>query len=82
MAEPIYQKILESKAIAWARLGLAKTMYMQDRLTEAESMLAGLVADNDKFMDAHGQSRMTFDADALQILLDHNWPGNVRELEN
>ena len=38
--------------------------------------------DNDKFMDAHGQSLMTFDADALQILLDHTWPGNVRELEN
>jgi DNA-binding NtrC family response regulator len=23
-----------------------------------------------------------FDADALQILMDHSWPGNVRELEN
>jgi DNA-binding response OmpR family regulator len=53
LAEPIYQKIVESKAIAWARLGLAKTLYMQDRLTEAESLLSNLVAENAKFMDAH-----------------------------
>jgi DNA-binding NtrC family response regulator len=26
--------------------------------------------------------RLRFDAEALQILMDHNWPGNVRELEN
>jgi DNA-binding NtrC family response regulator len=25
---------------------------------------------------------MSFDEDALQILIDHAWPGNVRELEN
>jgi DNA-binding response OmpR family regulator len=53
MAEPIYEKLLETKAIAWARLGLAKTLYMQDRLTEAEEMLANLVNENEKFMDAH-----------------------------
>jgi len=38
--------------------------------------------DNDKFMDASGRATIRFDADALQILIDHNWPGNVRELEN
>lgn len=26
--------------------------------------------------------RLKFDAEAMQILMDHGWPGNVRELEN
>ncbi|MBI1891299.1 MAG: response regulator [Burkholderiales bacterium] len=52
-AEAIYQKLVETKAVAWARLGLAKTMYMQDRFTEAEKTLADLVAENDKYMDAY-----------------------------
>lgn len=38
--------------------------------------------ENAKFLNARGESTMTFDADALQILMDHAWPGNVRELEN
>ena len=38
--------------------------------------------DNDKFLDSEGNSLLTFEPDAMQILMDHNWPGNVRELEN
>ena len=26
--------------------------------------------------------RLSFEPDAMQILMDHAWPGNVRELEN
>lgn len=52
-AEAIYLKIAQSKAVAWARLGLAKTLYMQDRFTEAEKTLSDLVAENDKYMDAY-----------------------------
>jgi DNA-binding NtrC family response regulator len=38
--------------------------------------------ENDKFLDTARQSTLRFQAEAMQILMDHNWPGNVRELEN
>jgi DNA-binding NtrC family response regulator len=38
--------------------------------------------ENDKLLDDSGRSRLTFEPDAMQILMDHGWPGNVRELEN
>ncbi len=38
--------------------------------------------ENEKFLDSQGTPSLRFDADAMQILIDHNWPGNVRELEN
>src|SRR6185369_16195312 len=38
--------------------------------------------DNEKFVNAQGQSSMNFDSEAMQVLMDHSWPGNVRELEN
>jgi DNA-binding NtrC family response regulator len=38
--------------------------------------------ENDKFLDTQGRSLLRFDAEAMQILMDHSWPGNVRELEN
>jgi DNA-binding NtrC family response regulator len=38
--------------------------------------------ENEKFLNSRGESTMSFDEDALQILIDHAWPGNVRELEN
>jgi DNA-binding NtrC family response regulator len=38
--------------------------------------------ENDKFLNADRQSTLRFQAEAMQILMDHNWPGNVRELEN
>ena len=34
-AEPIYQQLFDTKAIAWARLGLAKTLFMRERYAEA-----------------------------------------------
>jgi DNA-binding NtrC family response regulator len=38
--------------------------------------------ENEKFLDDAGHSRLHFEPEAMQILMDHNWPGNVRELEN
>jgi DNA-binding NtrC family response regulator len=37
--------------------------------------------ENEKFLE-NGRSRLSFEPDAMQILMDHAWPGNVRELEN
>jgi DNA-binding NtrC family response regulator len=38
--------------------------------------------ENETYLDASGRSLLTFEPDAMQILMDHAWPGNVRELEN
>ncbi len=38
--------------------------------------------ENEKYLDAQGNSVLSFQPEGLQILMEHNWPGNVRELEN
>ncbi len=38
--------------------------------------------ENEKFLDSSNNSKLHFEPEAMQILMDHNWPGNVRELEN
>ena len=52
-AEPIYNQLFEAKAIAWARLGLAKTLFMRERFAEAQDILESLVENNKKFVDAY-----------------------------
>jgi DNA-binding response OmpR family regulator/lipopolysaccharide biosynthesis regulator YciM len=52
-AELIYRKIYELKAVAWARLGLAKTLFMQNRFEEAQRLLQALVSENRSFLDAY-----------------------------
>ena len=52
-AEPIYKQLIDAKAIAWARLGLAKTLFMRERFAEAQNILEGLVDSNKKFVDAY-----------------------------
>ncbi len=38
--------------------------------------------ENEKFLDAQGNSLLSFQPDVMQILMEHAWPGNVRELES
>jgi transcriptional regulator with PAS, ATPase and Fis domain len=38
--------------------------------------------ENEKFLDSQERSLLSFEPEAMQILMDHTWPGNVRELEN
>lgn len=52
-AEPIYQQLVDAKQIAWARLGLAKTLFMRERYPEAQVMLESIVESNKKFVDAY-----------------------------
>ncbi|WPX32423.1 response regulator [Actimicrobium sp. CCC2.4] len=53
LAEPLYAELYELRAVAWARLGLAKTLFLQNKFAESEEILIALVAENNKFMDAH-----------------------------
>jgi tetratricopeptide (TPR) repeat protein len=52
-AQIIYRHALESKAVPWAKLGLARTLYMQERYAEAEDDLQQLVKDNRQYVDAY-----------------------------
>lgn len=52
-AQQLYERILASRSVPWARLGLAKTLYMQKRFSEAEDLLQALVSENDLFVDAY-----------------------------
>ncbi len=61
-AEQLYVQLFEMKAVAWARLGLAKTLFMQGRYQEAESILTNLVAENNKYMDAYDWLSKTHEA--------------------
>lgn len=38
--------------------------------------------ENEKFLNKDGRSVLSFEPEAMEILMEHNWPGNVRELEN
>ncbi len=61
-AEKLYTALFELKAVAWARLGLAKTLYMQGKYKEAEIILNHLVAENNKYMDAYDWLSKTHEA--------------------
>lgn len=52
-AEILYQSVFDLKAAGWARLGLAKTHYMQGQYEESLEILTQLVQTNTKFMDAY-----------------------------
>jgi DNA-binding NarL/FixJ family response regulator/Flp pilus assembly protein TadD len=61
-AEPIYSQLWESKQIGWARLGVAKTLYMRERYPEAQAILEALVENNKKFVDAYDWLAKTLEA--------------------
>jgi tetratricopeptide (TPR) repeat protein len=61
-AEPIYRRLVDTKAIAWARLGLAKTLFLRERFTDARDMLEELVDSNRNFVDAYDWLARTHEA--------------------
>lgn len=74
-AGKIYQALLETKAVAWARLGLAKTLFMQGEFGEAEELLSALVEESSNYMDAYDWLAKTHEAigqlpQAKDVLVD------------
>ncbi len=47
-----------------------------------DSFFTRFSRENDKYLSSDNHSTLTFEPEAMQIILEHNWPGNVRELEN
>ena len=52
-AEEIYTELLSKRSIAWAHLGLASTLFMQERYEEAEEKLSSLIETKSEFLDAY-----------------------------
>lgn len=52
-SQRIYQQVMDMKAVPWAKLGLAKTLFMLKQFDEAEAQLTALIAENENFMDAY-----------------------------
>lgn len=92
VAEEIYREILEMKAIPWARLGLAKTLFARKEYAEAEEILAGLVAENARYIDAYdwlarvreegGRIDEARDTLAAAVALSPHRIGRLRHLGN
>jgi tetratricopeptide (TPR) repeat protein len=62
LAEPIYRQLIDARAIAWARLGLAKTLFLRERFDEAQDLLEELVDSNKNFVDAYDWLARTHEA--------------------
>jgi len=48
----------------------------------AEHFFNHYCRENSKLLDAAGRSLLSFQPEAMQVLMEHSWAGNVRELEN
>lgn len=61
-AEQIYQETLMTRPMAWAHLGLARTLYEQQRYDEAQEALGILIEQNPRFMAAYDLLALTHEA--------------------
>lgn len=61
-AHEIYQRVIESRAVPWAKLGLAKTLFLQKQYPQAEEVLENLVAENKQYLDAYDWLARTHEA--------------------
>ena len=73
-AETIYQRVLEMRAVPWARLGLAKTLLLQKRFDKAEAILEDLIGESKNYLDAYDWLAKTKEAagklaEAQQVLV-------------
>jgi DNA-binding response OmpR family regulator len=61
-AEKIYQRVMEMRAIPWARMGLAKMLHFQGKDEEAESLLEVVVQEAPEYMAAYDMLAKVYDA--------------------
>lgn len=74
-ARQIYERVLANRAVPWARLGLAKTHFMQEQYAAAESLLEDLLKESDLYLDAYDWLARTREAAGrltdARITLEH-----------
>jgi len=52
-AQQLYRQVIAMRPLPWARLGLARTVFLQGKLTEAEDLLQALTQDSPDFLAAY-----------------------------
>ncbi|MES2298374.1 MAG: response regulator [Pseudomonadota bacterium] len=52
-AETLYQAVITAKPVGWAQLGLARTLFAQERYADAEAMLEQVIVGNARLMAAY-----------------------------
>ncbi|HEX5125682.1 MAG TPA: response regulator [Rhodocyclaceae bacterium] len=52
-SQEVYKLVLKSRAVPWAKLGLAKTLFMLKQYADAEKSLEELVSENANYLDAY-----------------------------
>lgn len=88
-AEAIYREILGSKRIPWAGLGLARTLHLQKKSSEAEQLLGTLIEENDRFIAAYDlmarireeSGRLESARDVLRTATEHS-PYRINRLRH
>jgi DNA-binding response OmpR family regulator/Tfp pilus assembly protein PilF len=61
-AETIYQRVMEMRAIPWARMGLAKMLHFQGKDEEAEALLEVVVQEAPEYMAAYDLLAKVYEA--------------------
>lgn len=74
-AELVYQNVLETRELQWARLGLGKVYFFTERYEQARSTFQSIINDNGMFVEAYdwlAKTLVEFDRHehAQQVLLD------------
>lgn len=70
-AEKIYQRVMEMRAIPWARMGLARMLHFQGKDEEAESLLEVVVQEAPEYMAAYDLLAKVYDANDKSGLAQH-----------
>jgi tetratricopeptide (TPR) repeat protein len=73
-ATELYQSVIDAKPLAWAQLGLARTLMQQQRFEEAQKSLELIVQESPKFMAAYDLLAQVYEkteqADKAQKILE------------
>lgn len=52
-AKSLYESVLDKKPVVWAKLGMGKTMIELGQLEGAEEILNSIIAEDDRYIEAH-----------------------------
>lgn len=61
-ARKLYETVLATRAVPWAKMGLGKAMFQQNQWAEAEEAFLSLTEENDSYVAAHDWLAKTYEA--------------------
>ena len=61
-ARKLYEMMLATRAVPWAKMGLGKALFQQNQFAEAEEAFLSLTEENDAYVAAHDWLAKTYEA--------------------